>query len=568
MTIMRNTNDGRRRFRDGEGRRSPLAIEPKALDLFFDMNAPDDAEVGDGIAIVSICGPLEQHRSWWFDSYESILDRVESALEQEEVRAVVLKIDSPGGDAAGCTEAHKKIRRLRAKHGKPIFAFADEAMCSAAYAIGSAADEVWTTQTGSVGSIGVICELFDVTEATKRAGIRVELITTGERKGDGHEHKPLTDDVRAAFQRRVDRFGAAFFKVVSAARGMSVEDVRALEAGVFMGSDAVSRGIADGVSTWDDFLSTVRSSLGIEIQSLDSNSTNVSRVKRKQSTAARETDTMKTILQLTKERDDAAKALAGAKSEDRAKLQAAYEAAVTALADAQAEERYKKTKRTTTTEEYEENSEEEEAEEDAEDEDAEEDAGDSDGGSSTGGSSASSSTGAEDAKSLAMLSASSGLHTFPRLFRLCQQITGKRDVREVFGALDGMGQRLKAAGKLETRIAKLEKTSRDSKVKSLLDRAVRDRKITPAARTKLATQDPKWLKGYLESLPSRAVRSEEDAIDPNPGAVPTSLDGQNLTEEQRKILTTMASGTGKSVEDFAAEMGKVNTSNGGARPRV
>lgn len=254
-----------------------LAIEPQSVDFSYLMTGtePND-RTEDGIAIVTINGPLEHHASLWgFDSYESILDRVESAMSGEDVvnpydddpvpampaRAVVLRIDSPGGEAAGATYAHRRLRALRQRYNCPLYAYADEMACSAAYELASAADEIWLPDTGTVGSIGVIATLFDRTAQNEKSGVVIELITSGEQKADNHADRELTDDIRDRMRGRVMSLAHTFWRVVAKARNTTPAAIASLQAGVFVGQDAVDVGIADAVAGWNRFLKTIGSSL-------------------------------------------------------------------------------------------------------------------------------------------------------------------------------------------------------------------------------------------------------------------------------------------------------------------
>jgi Peptidase family S49 len=261
-----------------------LAIEPQALEFSYLYTGvvPND-RTEDGIAIVTVHGPLEHHATYWWDSYEAIVERVEDAMtgcdlvkydewrngwqdDYEPIsampaRAVVLCIDSPGGEAAGCGQAHKRLRSLRKQYNVPLYAFADETMCSAAYEIGCACDEIWMPETGTVGSIGVIGTLFDRTKMNEKEGLRVELITSGEYKADGHADREIDDGVRGRMQARVDSLAGIFWRIVAKRRGASPKAVAGLKAGVFLGQEAVDVGIADGVAGWRSFLRMVARSL-------------------------------------------------------------------------------------------------------------------------------------------------------------------------------------------------------------------------------------------------------------------------------------------------------------------
>lgn len=245
---------------------------PQAFGFMFDLPGPlafDAEAIDEGVAILCVSGPLEHHdhgMSWGPHNYERLADQVECALDHAEVRAVVLKLDSPGGVAAGMGEAHKRIRALIEEYRKPVYAFADEMACSAAYHLASACSEVWTTEAGHLGSVGVILCTIDESKALEKQGVAVRYVVTGARKADLHPGAPITPEVLDVAQAKVDKLGRQFFRAVAKARGAapngarlaSPDAVRALQAGVFVGGDAVAVGLADGVAPWRDFLRYVK----------------------------------------------------------------------------------------------------------------------------------------------------------------------------------------------------------------------------------------------------------------------------------------------------------------------
>lgn len=272
-----------RPFRTAWGNKLYL-LAPQAFEVDFSWGGVHPtyrAGAAKDIAVVCISGPLEHHASWQWDSYERIVCAVEKAMsprgadmidayEAENwwkadykplapadcipARCVVLRIDSPGGEAAGTMSAHRKLRALSQQYNVPIYAYADETMCSAAYAIGSAAQEIWGADTSQIGSIGVVATIFDRTVQNEQMGLKVELITSGEFKADGHADRPLTDGIRGRMQARVDALAGVFFEIVAEARGTTVEAVADLEAGVFTGPEAEYQGVADGIADWDEFI--------------------------------------------------------------------------------------------------------------------------------------------------------------------------------------------------------------------------------------------------------------------------------------------------------------------------
>lgn len=238
---------------------------PKAFGFWANVPQPmefDPEAISDGIAVFCVDGPIEHHDYGWWCSYEAIYREIECALKCAEVRAVVLKIDSPGGVAAGMGENHRAIRRLQKQYGKDVYAFADEMACSAAYNLASSCREIWTTPEGHVGSVGVILCTVDETKRLEKEGTAVRYLVTGARKADLHPGTAVTDDVVKAAQAKVDKLGRHFFRSVSHARahaGLDTpEKVSALQANVFVGKDAQKVGLVDGIESWEGFLKLVK----------------------------------------------------------------------------------------------------------------------------------------------------------------------------------------------------------------------------------------------------------------------------------------------------------------------
>jgi len=226
--------------------------QPVAGDYDDDDAAEDDGNIylGNGVAVVCVDGPLMQRGGWWWDGYAAIQQRFRCALTHPGTRAVVLKLNSPGGVAAGCFEAARQLRTEARDVGVPVLVYADEMACSAAYALACVGDEVWLPESGCVGSVGVVATYVDATAAFKDMGLRYVLATSGEFKADGHPAKAITPDVERRLRQPVDHLAALFFAWVAERRGLTPADVRGLEAGVLWGRGAVVAGLADRVGTW------------------------------------------------------------------------------------------------------------------------------------------------------------------------------------------------------------------------------------------------------------------------------------------------------------------------------
>lgn len=234
--------------------REVCAIEPRAFGMLLTKAAPLDPYIVGGVGVMSIRGPLEHHSSDWAQSYDDIVATARG-LAAEGARALVLRIDSPGGTASGCLEASRGIRA--AFDSLPIYAHVSGQAASAGYALACAADEITVSSMALVGSVGVIDALVDLTGADAKQGVGYHVLTSGARKADGYPHAKVGDETIAARQALVDEFARLFFEFVAERRGMSAGDVEALEAGVFAGASAVAAGLADRVEDYSEFFARI-----------------------------------------------------------------------------------------------------------------------------------------------------------------------------------------------------------------------------------------------------------------------------------------------------------------------
>ncbi|WP_233854198.1 S49 family peptidase [Paraburkholderia sp. HD33-4] len=238
----------------------------------FDMGDAADERpyrVVEGIAVIPVLGTLVQklgclHPYSGMTGYDGIRANLSMALADSTVRAIVLDIDSPGGEVAGCFDLVDAIYDARGT--KPVWAILSECAYSAAYALASACDMVTVPRTGGTGSVGVIVAHVDFSQALASQGITVTLITSGVRKGDGNEFQPLADEARAAIQADVNEVAELFFATVARNRGLPASKLRAAQGATFLGGAGVAAGLADAVMSPDEALYTLYSSLQQEAE--------------------------------------------------------------------------------------------------------------------------------------------------------------------------------------------------------------------------------------------------------------------------------------------------------------
>ncbi len=223
-----------------------------------------DYDIIEGVARIEISGTLVNKLGLLggysgLTGYDGIRQNFMVALDDPEVKGIVLDIDSPGGEVAGCFDLVDAIYAARGT--KPVIAILNESAYSAAYALASAADYITVPRTGGAGSVGVIAMHVDLSKAIKNAGMKVTFVTYGARKKDGHPEIPLDPEAKAAWQTDVDTMGELFVSTVARNRGIDVQRVIDTQAGCYMGQKAVDIGFADKVCSpaeaFDAFLASV-----------------------------------------------------------------------------------------------------------------------------------------------------------------------------------------------------------------------------------------------------------------------------------------------------------------------
>ena len=222
----------------------------------------------ESIAVIPVLGTLVRRSSYLgaasgLTSYHDIEAMAEAAFADPEVRAVLLEIDSSGGEAGGVFDLAQQLRQLAQTSGKPLWAIADEAALSAAYAITAAADRIWLTRTAEVGSIGLVAVHVDESVADAKAGLNYTFLHAGAHKVDGHPHAPLPAPVAADIQADIDQLHEQFIALVAGFRRLTSEVIRATEARVYRGEAALQAGLADQIGTRAEAITALQRQLAM-----------------------------------------------------------------------------------------------------------------------------------------------------------------------------------------------------------------------------------------------------------------------------------------------------------------
>jgi len=185
-------------------------------------------------------------------SAENLVPGIKSAFEDDDAKAIVLRINSPGGSPVQAGIINDEIRRLKKLHPKKVYAVVEESCASGAYYIAVAADEIYADKASIVGSIGVLMDSFGATGLMDKLGIERRLLTAGENKGIGDPFSPLTVPQRAYIQAMLDQIHQQFISVVRQGRGQRLNETPEMFSGLFWnGEQAVSMGLVDHLGNLD-----------------------------------------------------------------------------------------------------------------------------------------------------------------------------------------------------------------------------------------------------------------------------------------------------------------------------
>lgn len=215
---------------------------------------PETYVVQNNIAILPVHGTLVRRGAWLgalsgLTSYEGLRASFREAIAQPDVQAVLLDIDSGGGEAGGVFDLVEEFQTLSKQYDKPIWAHANEFACSAAYAIACAASQIWIARTGVVGSIGVVCAHLDQSRADEKQGLKWTFIFEGDHKVHGNPHEPLSDIAQIKMQADCALLYEMFVDLVAQNRPLNADAIRDTKAETFIGTQALKLGLADAQGT-------------------------------------------------------------------------------------------------------------------------------------------------------------------------------------------------------------------------------------------------------------------------------------------------------------------------------
>lgn len=219
------------------------------------------------IALVDIDGLLESGRRGTLlgmpaeNPVATFKEKLDKAAQDSAVRAVVLRINTPGGSVTASDLMYQELCEFRRKTGEPVIASMMELATSGGYYVACAADRILAQPTSVTGSIGVIMITPDLSGTMQKLGVRANVIKSGVMKDAGSPFREMNERDRAVFQGLIDRMYAAFVAVVARSRTkLGEERIRELADGrVYLAPEALELGLIDGVGSVNDSIAAAKS---------------------------------------------------------------------------------------------------------------------------------------------------------------------------------------------------------------------------------------------------------------------------------------------------------------------
>ncbi len=222
-----------------------------------------DSKMGN-VALIPIEGAISGSGQQGFGSSavssKDIVNFIEEAEDNSQVKVLLLEINSPGGSAVASDEIAAAVK----KTSKPVVALIREAGASGAYWVASASDHVIANRMSITGSIGVISSYLEFSGLMEKYGVSYEQLTAGERKDLGTPYKKLTDEEKNILQKKLDKIHDFFIEEVAANRNLEISQVQKIATGeFFLGEEALELGLVDQLGGKDEAETFIREKYGL-----------------------------------------------------------------------------------------------------------------------------------------------------------------------------------------------------------------------------------------------------------------------------------------------------------------
>ncbi len=222
------------------------------------------------IAIVDVEGMLMDAKVGGFlqpqeNKVSLFVQQLETIADDASVKAVILRVNSPGGTVTGSNIMYEELLRFKEKTKKPVIVSTQEVCASGAYYLSCGADEIIVEPTTVIGSIGVVFETFNFSGTMMKIGASSDAIKSGKYKDMGSPFRPVAPDERAIMQGLVDEYYKRFVSIVNKRHKLDPEiEIKATDGRVFSGVQAVELGLADKTGSLEDAIEEAKKKADIK----------------------------------------------------------------------------------------------------------------------------------------------------------------------------------------------------------------------------------------------------------------------------------------------------------------
>lgn len=209
------------------------------------------------VAVVNIIGEIHQSKS--------IIDLLHRYEDRSRVKAIVLRIDSPGGSVAATQEIYEEVNKIREKGEKTVIASFGSVGASGGYYIACGAEKIVANPGTLTGSIGVLINIVNMEELLRKIGINMKTIATGKHKDIGSITRELTPEDEKLLREVLDNIHNQFLRVVEERRGLTPEKLKSIADGrIFTGEQALENQLIDEIGNLDDAIEIAARTSGME----------------------------------------------------------------------------------------------------------------------------------------------------------------------------------------------------------------------------------------------------------------------------------------------------------------
>ena len=196
---------------------------------------------------------------------DSVKQQLDQARDDNEVKAVILEINSPGGGVTASDIIYEKVLEFKEETNKKVIVSMQDVAASGAYYISAAADKIISHPTTITGSIGVIMPLINIANLVEKYGIEDNSIKSGDMKSIGSPLKKMSDAERKVLYDIVDEMYTRFVNIIAVGRNMEIEEVKRLADGrIYTGKQAVDNGLVDQLGYIEDAITLAKDITGLK----------------------------------------------------------------------------------------------------------------------------------------------------------------------------------------------------------------------------------------------------------------------------------------------------------------